>query len=382
MRFQNVVCRSAIAFLAAATLLGAIVGPMSLTSANGGKPTPPPPPPPPVKYYVTWLDNLGRTDTFVFDMNNSGRIVGRVQNNNSSGIAVSQTAFVYAGAASGAVIDLDLHVVDIIGEIRGDWTLTCAYGINEADQIVGVAESVTGETRGFVTDNLWTQCLLLPPSLIAGGQKAKKINLLGEVVAEEGNGSVVLYRWDTQTNDYALVSRWFPTTVSGPSGLVLAFNDNGQILVNGARYTPGLGWQDFTATDGVVFSLGMNQAGAFVGARDVGRKRYSYRYSNGAMQDITTGRGAYDINADGDVCVSPSSRGYVYTDRNGLLALDNLVIGSAADVTAWKNASLTLTEAMNDDIGTTGFGAISGRGVFNSKTGSTTKAFLLFPTTP
>ncbi len=177
------------------------------------------------------------------------------------------------------------------------------------------------------------------------------------------------------------MGQWFPTNSTGivPS-YVQAFNDNGQILVNGSRYSPSIGWQDFSA-DRVVFSLGMNQYGDFVGSRDIGTKRYSFRYTNGQMLDLTTGRAATDINSDGDVCVSPSNRGYVYTNKNGMLALDNLVIGSSTDITDWQNASSTQVEAMTDDVGSTGFGAIAGKGVFIPRGVGTTvsRPFLLSP---
>ena len=388
MRLQNVVCRPVFALLVAATLLAAIVG--SVRPANGQKPVPPPPSPPPVNYRITWLDSLGKMVPRVEDVNNWGVVVGEVHN--TGGVGVDSLAFVYAGALNGAVIDLDSYVVTMIGEIgetvnRADWTLIVAYDINDVNQIVGWAQNkATLETRGFVTNYPSTECTLLPRPTIPGFQRAARINNSGEIVAAEGNASVVLYRWDTNTNKYVRgLTLQPPTTLidSRRGVIITGFNDVGQILVSpGVRYTPVVGWQDFGATYGIYLSNGMNQSGSIVGNRNVGRKSYAFRYTDATgMLDFPPGSSsARDINLDGDVCINP---GKVYSEKlKLLLTLNDLVVGTPTDLADWKNASdknNIAPEAMTDRIAPTDFGAISGRATFVTKNSSYYKTFLLWP---
>ena len=373
MRLQNVVCRPVFALLVAATLLAAIVG--AVRPANGQKPVPPPP----VNYVITWLDPLGKMSVEVRDMNNSGHVVGRVY---SIGLEVDSIAFVYAGDASGAVIDLNLNVGTIINENRANWTLTCAYGINELNQIVGWAKNKnTLETRGFITNPLWTTCTLLPAPAIPGFQKAARINNFGEIVAAEGNASVVLYHWETDHYVRGLTLQPPSPSIDSHGVFISGFNDVGQIfVVSGLRYTPSI-WQDFGATHGVKLSYGMNQSGSFVGNRIVGRKWYAFRYTNatGEMLDFTSvSAAARDINNDGDVCML----GKVYSEKSKLLlTLNDLVVGTPTVLADWKNALIKPAQ-MTDRIGTTDFGAISGEATFIAKNVYYSKAFLLWPQKP
>ena len=283
----------------------------------------------------------------------------------------------------------------MIGEIgetvnRADWTLIVAYDINDVNQIVGWAQNkATLETRGFVTNYPSTECTLLPRPTIPGFQRAARINNSGEIVAAEGNASVVLYRWDTNTNKYVRgLTLQPPTTLidSRRGVIITGFNDVGQILVSpGVRYTPVVGWQDFGATYGIYMSNGMNQYGSFVGNRNVGTKSYAFRYTDATgMLDFTpVNYSARDINLDGDVCISP---GKVYSEKlKLLLTLNDLVVGNTTDPTVladWKNANNIFPRAMTDRIAPTDFGAISGAATFYTKNFDYHKAFLLWPKKP
>ena len=55
---------------------------------------------------------------------------------------------------------------------------------------------------------------------------------------------------------------------------VTDFNDARQILlVDGQRYTPDIGWENFGSEYGISFASGMNNDGMFVGKRVVGRSK-------------------------------------------------------------------------------------------------------------
>lgn len=364
-------------------------GLVAVTPAKAAKPVPPPPPPP-VRYLVTWLDSLGRSDVITGDVNSLGQVVGESRNLSADGTTyIDRTAFVYDRSLDLAIdglIDGDVCNLNVLTPVSG-WTLTQAWGINEFSQIVGSAQNnTTGESRGFVINAAWTQCVLLPSPNAShpSGQYAKRINNLGDVLALEGGGWITTYTWNATSNLYYVTGSWQQN--STPQ----AYNDFGQILlVNGLRYTPGIeGWTNFATTYGIFFAMGMNNSGMFVGGRTVGRTRYCFRFTDpNQMFDIAQGvRATSDINTDGDVCLMPGSgsRGSIYTNHDGLWALDNMVNGTASDVANWKNAVITYTEAMSDDVvfpPGTGFGFICGRGVFSTSgnSTSTSRAYLLTP---
>lgn len=271
------------------------------------------------------------------------------------------------------------------------WLAIKASGMNESGQIVGQAKNVdTGETRGFMFDPQGPQCVLLPPPLHSPGQTAREINNFGDILASEGGGWITQYTWDASNDEYVLTDSWQKN-----SSIIVGFNDSGQILlVNGLRYTPGIGWEDFSATTyGIKFYRGMSNIGAFVGAREEGKgkfpTRFCYRFTDGdpdEMLDIVEGAGtASDVNSDGDVCLIPGHRGFIYTDEDGLWALDNMVTGDPADVEDWGNALFTYVRKISDRD-ETGFRSICGRAVFSTKfrgkTTTTVSAFLLTPVLP
>jgi hypothetical protein len=362
-----------------------------MVRVEGGKPTPPPPPP--VYYNVTWLDsidwfdNLDRKYTQACAINKSGDVVGfgyNVIDSAEGSYNADFAAFVYDASNQ---LSLDLNAL----ELMPGWSFIRANGINESRQIVGgVVNKTTGEYRGFMFNLSDRMCVLLPDPVQAG-QAAQKINNdlhsgVGDVLATEGSW-ITQYTWDGDKYVMKTGCSWL--TDSFPTG----FNDSGQILLrDGARYTPGgvPEWEDFGATYGIRFAQAMNNDGTFVGNRVLpnGGKLYSFRFTNpDQMVNIATGRAAAGVNSDGDVCVNPSTRAYVYTDMNhwGLLALDNMVTG---DVSDWMDATLTYVTGITDrytGLGVpTNFGSICGYAVFTTSSKGTTtttgyRAFMLTP---
>jgi hypothetical protein len=374
-------------------LLLGIVAAVVLASgmtAMAKKPTPPPPVDPPVNYWITWFDSLGRNQAYpngMSDVDDVGTvIVGTVYDtiySTDGAYNTNHTAFVYL-ASLDQVDDLN----DLIADPSFDgWTANAANGINMSGQIVGQARNdETSETRGFVFDMFGSEpsCVLLPVPVNSPGQTAVRVNVLGDVVAAEGGGWKTLYGWDAAENGYFVVGSW----QTGSS--LTAFNDFGQILlVDGRRYTPGIGWENFGTTYGIQFAMGMNNFGTFVGKRETTSKkprRFCFRFTDGdpdQMLDIMeSSRSAWDVNWYGDTCITDTRRAFLYTDEEGLWALDDLVTGATVDVEDWENASITYARHINDRD-ETGFGSICGNAVFSTtvrgKTTSTMHPFLLTP---
>lgn len=139
----------------------------------------------------------------------------------------------------------------------------------------------------------------------------------------------------------------------------------------------------------------MNNDGTFVGKREVGGNKttyYSFRFTDGTvgqpdeMLDIMeNARSAWDVNSHGDVCITGSTRAYLYTDYDGLWAIDDMVWGDAVDVTKWKSATITYAEHISAPDATA-HGRVCGKAVFSAKIGRTTttwaEPFVLLPFHP
>ena len=368
---------------------------VQVVQVEAKKPIPPPPPDPPVEYLITWLDRLGRERALTEDMNNAGNVVGSVYDyvDLDGGYYTNRTAFVYV-ASLDQVIDLNEMINGMLDDDDPSfdgWTATSANGINDLGQIAGSAENdVTGETRGFMFDPQGPLCVLLPQPLNGPGQTAVKINNLSDIVATEEGGWKTQYEGNA-LDGYALVGSWLRESS------ITAFNDRGQILLsNGLRYTPGAGWEDFSATYDILFAVGMNNDGTFVGSREKkerGTRRFSFRFTDGSdgnpaeMLDIMANvRSAWDVNSHGDVCITDVVRAHLYMDDHGLWALDDMVIGATADVENWTDSSITYATDISDRDAT-GFGSISGYAykittIDKKTTTRTMTAFILTPVLP
>ena len=117
----------------------------------------------------------------------------------------------------------------------------------------------------------------------------------------------------------------------------------------------------------------MNQDGAFTGRATAYRNRnkkgsfgdVAFRFTDPDQMDILTDLGSLSngggINSHGDVSVRVGhGRGYVYTDRDGLLALDDLLVGDEADISMWMDMSPINVGPMTERDPITGFGQVGG----------------------
>ena len=107
------------------------------------------------------------------------------------------------------------------------------------------------------------------------------------------------------------------------------------------------------------------------------------------MLDImTNSRSAWDVNLQGDVCITGYARAYLYLDMEedgDLCAFDNMVTGAPADVDSWFDATITFATDITDRDAT-GFGSICEYALKNTSsrgtTTTSTTAFLLTPVLP
>jgi len=336
------------------------------TTAWAGKPAPPPP----VKYRLTWLEAPGFSNTEARDINNRGEVLVTAYQDGE----LPQPHLYTPGQGMCNLRDLP------------GWDATYVAGssasINENGQIVGSAYDTTGAARGFWFDPAAQRFVVLP-AIPEGYPRPRWLNDASDIVARSRNVDqtplTVLYKWDTNSPPQPYVAaRW--TT----SNDVMRINNLGQILTYGnQRYTPGTGWQTFSFAAN---SWGMNHLGTFVGrcvSSNKPPKHGAFRFTDPdkllRLLDSSSIAMAADVNLQGDLCGRYGRRAaFLYTDRDGLWLLDDLVV--TQDQT-WLSFSIIDLIGINDrPAPPAGFGQICGNGELIDASGAGTwYAFLLTP---
>jgi len=160
---------------------------------------------------MTEIPGFGVKYGFARAINNAGEVAGL--SCRTDGVT---HGFLYSG---GATIDL--------GSLEGFGGYSCAYGINDHTQIVGVS-SIDGRNRGF----LWQEGSMIDIGDLVGGMgntRAYRINRSGQVVGETWDTAPATahgFFWDNGVmTDLGLM----PGT-SGPASQALGVNDLGEVV--------------------------------------------------------------------------------------------------------------------------------------------------------
>lgn len=180
-------CKKPALMFVYSTLFVFLVGGVVLAKKPPKDP-PPEPDPAPVEYHLTWIDLDEDLQEYhhslqVWDINNSGVVVGSVTFDTSTGIG----RYGYRGTAqSGLEIldDLTDNWVDLCTNLPvTGWTTIGARGINDSGQIAGYAEKEGEYQRPFVYTDGIGFCLLPSPDG-AGDCLARDINEQGDVLGD------------------------------------------------------------------------------------------------------------------------------------------------------------------------------------------------------
>src|SRR5581483_3338672 len=232
--------------------------------------------------------SLGGYPTQIYDINDSGQIVG-------AGTLVQGTgrAFLYS---SGVMTDL--------GTFGG--ATSAASGINASGQVVGTASTLTGETHAFVYSPATGMTDLQP--LLAGAPPsyATSINdsgqIVGQFTASNGYLHAFLLNGSAVTDLGALINGGLansnPVRINN-SGRVLISSDVGAYLYSGGIMAPVSGLPNRVT--------GMNNSGQIVS--EGGSCCTGLLYRNGQVTDLSSlGLGisilvAQDINDSGQIAV-------------------------------------------------------------------------------
>jgi hypothetical protein len=281
-------------------------------------------------------------------------------------------------------------------------------GINNLGQVVGYFSNATSERIGYYldldligggTDSFWDY---LPTPSDSSSSYGKQINDNQDVLIY----SPVMSQGHLCNLDDLASGTW--TLTDPTSGVPFAFstatrvdlNNLGQVVGNTLdssvfRLTPGV-LLEFPPLDNSMCSI--NDAGLMAGtlpatgSRKRGTPRQACRYdSEGQIEVLSSVESfAYDINNDGDVAGRVEGNNAVYHDSlDTWYLLDNLVVGSDADLDLWYQT--TGKRAINiADRGATGFGQMLALVNTTSSTGSgknkvtttVTRFFVLTPELP
>jgi len=367
----------------------ALVGtPVLLAGLAWAKPPQPPPPPPPpagVTYQIVWVDQLYKA--WPEGMNSQGHIVG---DSFPYGEGI-QTAFLYT-EATGAV---DLNTLVPPGTTL--W-LRSGLDINDKGQIVGTADS-NGERHGYRYTPPYELNGVPYPAVVEDLGKlapddkstvAYSINEAGQVCGfgTSANGQLYSYYW--------IEGQGIQPLLPGIASQALSINNLGLIggkESNGGyayRTSPGFDPEYFTPPRGALTFGEMNDSGCFVGAAYLvagSTKMRAFRHDGTSFFDLGAGDGSYalGINNAGDVVgLLPDIRnrktgwtrapGFIYLEgKKTLYNLDNLVVGTSADLAVWRHgASIIRPRRINSS------GQIAGD-LYNVPLGYVPRGFLLKP---
>lgn len=380
----------------------AIVSSVSLLDnrASAQKPGPPPAPLPPVRYKLT-VFTMPSAGSTVFDMNNHGELVGYYQD-----AANLRHAFVIDPAAGSQVIDLGTLVTPPDG-----WYVSTAYGINDQGSIVGalgqVGISSTDRRRGFVIHRPAVGPAVLELLPDSGWNVT-----YGEAINEDGTVLGIFhsdtwygaYVYDPQR--YGLTPQVLPFT-AGIWNLRL----NNSMGVRPAQVAGALpGNLPFVYTLGAVAPVtypgldpsawldGINDAGTFCGGVNYTQskprltRKIAFRYGATYQQFPVTSSFASSINLAGDMAIPANSSGtssptQLYSEGYGVMDLDSLMVGNAADLELWKNRygrplSFEITERGSLNPAMPGYPAMGGYFTYAGVNPWTNYAFTLTPVAP
>lgn len=259
-------------------------------------------------------------------INDDGAVVGVIDADYDD---VGYNVYAYLWTESGGMVDL--------GELPGGSKNAVAWGINNHRQVVGFAQSATGDDRAF----LWTENSGMRDigDLPGGGNDsyASGINNVGQVIGWSSVGELGTHAflWSSTGGMIDLRDLAGGSDYSFARGL----NDAGYVVGNSSAST---GWRAFLWSS----SDGMTDLGELAGGID--------------------GSFASDINNSGFITGSSmsaaGSRAVLWTPSGEIIDLNDLVDGDLGWV-------LTEASRINER------GEIVGRGFFNGREG----AFLLTP---
>ncbi|HUT88995.1 MAG TPA: hypothetical protein VMY37_05845 [Thermoguttaceae bacterium] len=376
-----------VALLAAGLLSG------GLAWAKKPPKPPPEPPPSPITYEITWLDTLGGSSSYAYDVNNGGAVE----------LADGEFhAFIYT-AESGMV---DLNFDEAGNDLFPLWHLRAARGINDLGWIVGQGY-VDGEEHAFRyipqegdTPLIEDLGKLYSDHVCSVGYD---VNLLGEVcgfsrdnTSQFGDDHAFYHAADpADQTDMVDILGGLPSHAE-------AINLHGETIgyLRDASYravfrssrgaTLTFFFAPSTLDNAVMEACDINDSGHFVGraAFQVNKRKHetrAYRHDGVSILDLGVAEWtAYGINnvGNGDVVGMMGGvwrydnlrfPGFPYLDELDVLVdLDYAVEDTPDDLAKWQVASSTRPEAIND------YREICG----HAADGSIRGAFLLTPVSP
>jgi len=345
---------------------------------------------PSIRFNVQFLGNLlGGNRSSFGGMNQAADIVGASTDSAGVGRAVRFTT-------EGVPVDLNVEMADLLAaRIDGPWLARTAVNINDLGQIVGTIKVLpdVGFTHTFFYD---------PGNALQG--RPSTLNIL-PLVRGTTTRPVAINNWGQIAGNY------FPPNLAGSfvysqGGVPIdmgtdisakGMNDLGQVVFAKSgyvslRYTPTFLLGDLGTYEIFPFFCNhnsINSSGVLVGYKEVLLRRNTYENTayraatpgpGLVLHRSTTSLGTLCINDDSDAIVTIGGRSSLYTDMNamGLINLDNLVVGTPAALTKWRE-HFTMVRAMTNRYPVS---ATSSYPVMSGDAGLPSQAFVLVPQLP
>lgn len=304
---------------------------------------------PSIRFEVQFLGTLGGDRSSVSGMNEAADIVG--SSNDSQGVFRAARFIPGFGA-----VDLNVEMADLLAvRTDGPWTATSAVDINDWGQIVGSIKVLS-------LPNSYTHTFFYDPgdAVLA---RPRTLEIL-PLVRETTTRPVAINNWGQIAGNYSLPNEvgsfvYSPGDIPIDMGTgmdVKGMNDSGQVVFakfgyESLRYTPNALLGDAGTYESFPFFCNfnsINSAGVLAGYKQVPLRKTINEYTAfraaapGSLQVLlrssSSSVSTLCINDDNDAIVGTDGRSSLYTDMNGmgLINLDNLVVGTPAAVTKWR----------------------------------------------
>ena len=297
-----------------------------------------------IPYHVTVL-SLGGPQSFAYDINTSGWVVGQARNAGGA-----YCAFLYK---DGVMNDLN-HLVTGGANLR----LVCAYSINSTGQIVGDSYDLDGKRRAYIFDNgtvVDLGTIGQSPSVAFG------ISDTGYVV---GYSALAVPAFVRHAFRYTNGNMSDLGTLGGSESFAMAVNDSGTVAgysYDASGETRAFQWDgamsDLGTPSGYSVARGINNSGQIVGHGKFYGMDQAFIFENGTLTDIGTGNAftsyAYDINeyqqVVGNVHTGYESYAFLY-EGGAMNNLNSLLDGAGSPF------YLSCAHAINDSGQIVGYG--------------------------
>ncbi|WP_445245660.1 putative Ig domain-containing protein, partial [Microcoleus sp. OTE_8_concoct_300] len=222
-----------------------------------------------------------------------------------------------------------------------------AWAINKNGQVVGDAQTGSGQFRAFQFTDINTNQLVDPGEMqdlgIVGNaseSRGRDINNNGQVVGflTTSTGSTRAFLWNSTSGMQELTGSSNSALSINNNGVAVGFFKVNQFQFHASRWQNAQAFPLITPIDKSSWATGINDSGQIVGYTDInGNPIRAFLYESGEMKDArdlgtlnsTSTTRAWDINNQSQVVGQSGSKAFFWSSNGGIKDLGSLGSGSS-----------------------------------------------------